>query len=104
MADIGNKELRSDLAPTDALKDAGQQLLGLLVQRAAQAATERVSGLADRLTSVGENGGRRAVETGAMTDSVATRRSRRASTRARRPAREPPEKERATLEDELLLR
>jgi uncharacterized membrane protein len=56
MADIG-KDLRPDSGPTDALKDAGQQLLGLLVQRAAQAATERVSGLADRLTSVSENGG-----------------------------------------------
>ncbi len=44
MADTGTKDLRSDLAPTDALKDAGQQLLGLLVQRAAQAATERVTG------------------------------------------------------------
>ena len=43
--------------PTDALRDAGQQLLGLLVQRAADAATERVSGLADRLTHVSDNGG-----------------------------------------------
>src|SRR5512133_2601908 len=43
--------------PTDALKDAGQQLLGLLVQRAAEAATQRVSGLADRLTDVSESGG-----------------------------------------------
>jgi uncharacterized membrane protein len=57
MADSGTKDLRPESAATDALKDAGQQLLGLLVQRAAQAATERVSGLADRLTSVGENGG-----------------------------------------------
>jgi uncharacterized membrane protein len=57
MADIGTKNLRPDATPTDALKDAGQQLLGLLVQRAAQAATERVTGLADRLTSVSENGG-----------------------------------------------
>ncbi len=44
-------------APTDALKDAGQQLLGLLVQRATQAATERVGGLSDRLSGVAENGG-----------------------------------------------
>jgi hypothetical protein len=43
--------------PTDALKDAGQQLLGLLVQRAAEAATQRVNGLADRLTDVSESGG-----------------------------------------------
>jgi hypothetical protein len=46
-----------DVAPTDALRDAGQQLLGLLVQRAAEAATERVSGLSDRLTGVAESGG-----------------------------------------------
>ena len=38
--------------PTDALKEAGQQLLGLLVQRATEAAAQRVSGLADRLTDV----------------------------------------------------
>jgi len=43
--------------PTDALKEAGQQLLGLLVQRATEAATERVSGLADRLTDVTDSGG-----------------------------------------------
>jgi len=43
--------------PTDALKEAGQQLLGLLVQRATEAATQRVSGLADRLTDVTESGG-----------------------------------------------
>ena len=43
--------------PTDALRDAGQQLLGLLVQRAADAATQRVSGLTDRLTDVSDNGG-----------------------------------------------
>jgi hypothetical protein len=43
--------------PTDALKDAGQQLLGLLVQQAAEAASQRVSGLADRLTDVTTSGG-----------------------------------------------
>ena len=43
--------------PTDALKEAGQQLLGLLVQRATDAAAQRVSGLADRLTDVTESGG-----------------------------------------------
>ena len=43
--------------PTDALKDAGQQLLGLLVQQAAEAASQRVSGLADRLTDVTDSGG-----------------------------------------------
>src|SRR4051794_34898943 len=43
--------------PTDALKDAGQQLLGLLIQRATEAATQRVSGLTDRLTDVTQSGG-----------------------------------------------
>jgi len=42
---------------TDALKEAGQQLLGLLVQRATEAAAQRVSGLADRLTDVTQSGG-----------------------------------------------
>ena len=46
-----------DALPTDALRDAGQRLLGLLVQRAAEAATERVTDLSDRLTGVAENGG-----------------------------------------------
>jgi hypothetical protein len=43
--------------PTDALKEAGQQLLGLLVQRATEAAAQRVSGLAERLTDVTDSGG-----------------------------------------------
>jgi hypothetical protein len=43
--------------PTDALKEAGSQLLGLLVQRATEAAAERVTGLADRLTDVTDSGG-----------------------------------------------
>jgi len=42
--------------PTDALKDAGQRLLGLLVQRATDAAIERVDNLSNRLTDVAENG------------------------------------------------
>ena len=46
-----------DALPTDALKEAGQQLLGLLVQRATEAAAQRVSGLADRLTDVTASGG-----------------------------------------------
>ena len=46
-----------DAMPTDALRDAGQRLLGLLVQRAAQAATERVGDLSERLTSVAANPG-----------------------------------------------
>ena len=48
MADTTSKT-DSNSGPTDALRDAGQQLLGLLVQRAAQAATDRVTGLTDRL-------------------------------------------------------
>ncbi len=47
----------TDVVPTDALKDAGQKLLGLMVQRAAEAATDRVAGLTDRLNGVAENGG-----------------------------------------------
>ena len=47
----------ADAMPTDALRDAGQRLLGLLVQRAVQAATERVGDLSDRLTGVAENPG-----------------------------------------------
>jgi hypothetical protein len=43
--------------PTDALKDVGQQLLALLAQRAAQAATDRVTDLTGRLTGIAENGG-----------------------------------------------
>jgi hypothetical protein len=58
MADEGDdKGGLTGALPTDALKDAGQQLLGLLVQRAAEAASQRVSGLADRLTDVTESGG-----------------------------------------------
>jgi uncharacterized membrane protein len=45
-----------DALPTDALKDAGQRLLGLLVQRATDAAIERVDNLSNRLTDVAENG------------------------------------------------
>ncbi|WP_433275063.1 SRPBCC family protein [Pseudonocardia xinjiangensis] len=57
MAETTDKPSLSDALPTDALKDAGQRLLGLLVQRAAEAATDRVSGLSERLTGVAENGG-----------------------------------------------
>jgi hypothetical protein len=52
-----NKGGLAEALPTDALKDAAQQLLGLLVQRATEAATQRVSGLADRLTDVTASGG-----------------------------------------------
>jgi uncharacterized membrane protein len=47
----------TEALPTDALKEAGQKLLSLLVQRAAQAATDRVAGLSDRLGDVAEHGG-----------------------------------------------
>ncbi|MGE3663594.1 MAG: SRPBCC family protein [Pseudonocardia sp.] len=47
----------SSALPTDALKDAGQRLLGLLVQRAADSALERVENMSSRLTGVAENGG-----------------------------------------------
>ena len=47
----------TDALPTDALREAGQQLLSLLLQRATQTATDRVEELADRLTGVAENGG-----------------------------------------------
>jgi hypothetical protein len=43
--------------------EAGQQLVALLAQRAAQAATDRVTNLSDRLTSVTENGGAGVIST-----------------------------------------
>jgi hypothetical protein len=46
-----------DAAPTDALREAGQRLLGLLLQRATQVATDRVGDLTDRLTDYAEHGG-----------------------------------------------
>ena len=52
MADQGTKKAGLPEAPTDAfedtaaLRDAGQRLLGLLVQQSAEAATRRVNGLA----------------------------------------------------------
>ena len=57
MAETTEKPGLADGLPTDALKDAGQRLLGLLDQRAAEAATDRVTGLSERLTGVAENGG-----------------------------------------------
>src|SRR4051812_3298527 len=41
---------------TDALRSAGQDLLGMVVQRAASSAGDRINGLADRLTDVSETG------------------------------------------------
>ncbi|QYN40206.1 SRPBCC family protein [Pseudonocardia sp. DSM 110487] len=55
MAETTTKKVK-EAAPTDALRDAGQQLLALLVQRAAEAATERVTGLSERLSGVAEQG------------------------------------------------
>ena len=43
--------------PADALRDAGQRLLDLLVQRSAEAATQRVNGLTVRLSDVTDSGG-----------------------------------------------
>ena len=57
MADERDDKGVAGALPTDALKEAGQQLLGLLVQRATEAAAQRVTGLADRLTDVTESGG-----------------------------------------------
>jgi hypothetical protein len=44
-------------AATDALRGAGQELLGVALQRAASAATDRIGDFSDRLTNVTENGG-----------------------------------------------
>jgi Polyketide cyclase / dehydrase and lipid transport len=55
MADA--RKTATEVLPTDALREAGQKLLSLLLQRATQSATERVEELAGRLTNVAENGG-----------------------------------------------
>src|SRR5690349_5504145 len=47
----------ADALPTDALKEAGQQLLSLVAQRATQAASDRVNDLTGRLTGITESGG-----------------------------------------------
>jgi hypothetical protein len=57
MAEAKERTGIADALPTDALKDAGQKLLGLVVQSAAENATARINGLSDRLTSVAENPG-----------------------------------------------
>jgi hypothetical protein len=51
-------EKAKEAMPVDALRDAGQRLLTLLVQRAAESAADRVTDLSDRLTGVAESGGR----------------------------------------------
>ena len=58
MADRGDdRSALTRTLTTEALKEAGQHLLGLLVQRATEAASQRVAGLTDRLTDVTESGG-----------------------------------------------
>ena len=57
MAEARRSEDRADVLPSDALKEAGQQLLSLLAQRAAHAASDRVNDLTGRLTGIAENGG-----------------------------------------------
>jgi uncharacterized membrane protein len=47
----------TEAVPTDELKAAGQQLLGLLVERAARSAIERVDTMSDRLDGLAERGG-----------------------------------------------
>ncbi|WP_232665600.1 SRPBCC family protein [Pseudonocardia sp. TRM90224] len=44
-------------SPSEAFKDAGTRLVGLLAKHAAQVATDKVADLADRLTDVADNGG-----------------------------------------------
>ncbi|GAA0948689.1 SRPBCC family protein [Pseudonocardia zijingensis] len=53
----GTVDKAKDALPIDGLRDAGQRLLTLLVQRAAESAAERVTDLSDRLTGVAESGG-----------------------------------------------
>jgi hypothetical protein len=55
MAETARRTGLTDALPMNALKDAGQRVLGLLVQSAAEAATARVNNLSDRLNSVAEN-------------------------------------------------
>lgn len=53
MAD--NTKAAGNGMPTDALRGAGQELLGAVLQRAASAATDRIAGFSDRLTDVADN-------------------------------------------------
>ena len=58
MADGGDdRSALTSTLTTEALKEAGQHLLGLLVQRATEAASQRVAGFTDRLTDVTASGG-----------------------------------------------
>jgi uncharacterized membrane protein len=57
MTDGSQRTAVTDASPADALKDAGQRLLGLVVQSAAETAAQRIGNLSDRLTDVAENPG-----------------------------------------------
>jgi hypothetical protein len=57
MAEARRSDNDAEVMPTDALKEAGQQLLSLLAQRATQAASDRVTDLSGRLTGIADNGG-----------------------------------------------
>ena len=58
MADGGDdRSAVTGTLATEALKEAGQHLLGLLVHRATEAASQRVAGLTDRLSDVTASGG-----------------------------------------------
>ena len=53
----GRRNNSGESPSADALRDAGERLLGLLVQRSAEAATQRVNGWTVRLSDVTERGG-----------------------------------------------
>jgi hypothetical protein len=57
MAEARRSDNDAEVMPTDVLKEAGQQLVSLLAQRAAQAASDRVTDLTGRLTGIADNGG-----------------------------------------------
>lgn len=54
--DSGNGARNGGGAATDTLRDAGQELLGVVLGRAASSATDRIADFSDRLTNVSENG------------------------------------------------
>ena len=53
----GLRNHNGESASADALKDAGQRLLGSLVQRSAEVASQRVDGWTVRLSDITETGG-----------------------------------------------
>ena len=57
MAEAKQQTGITDALPKDALKDAGQRLLSLVVQSATESATARINGLSERLTSVAQDPG-----------------------------------------------